>query len=330
MSDVTNTVSTARKSPIHLLLAWLGEYPIIYAVVGLCAILTIMSDSFLSFSNIMNVLRQTSMIAILSAGIFLIIIAGGIDISIGAIVGLTGIIFSMGIVNWHIHPIIAAFLAALIGLTCGFLNGVQDAILGIPPMIATLGMQSLARGFTYVTTNAYPISGLPESIGFIGRGYLLGIPWPVIIMAVVFLVVGFTSQKTKFGRFVYASGGNPEAAYLSGIKVKRVKIATYMIGGFLAALSSIILVSRLASGQPNAGLGWEFEAIIAAVIGGVSVSGGKGKILGVLMGAILVGLLTNGMTLLDVSSYYQQIIKGFVLVTAIGLDVYKTRKRNKV
>jgi len=148
-------------------------------------------------------------------------------------------------------------------------------------------------------------------------------------MLIVFLIIGFISQKTKFGRFVYASGGNPEAAYLSGIKVKKVKITTYVIAGCLASLSGIILVSRLASGQPNAGIGWEFEAIIAVIIGGVSLAGGKGKIFGVLLGAILVGLLTNGMTLLNVSSYYQQIVKGLVLVFAVGLDVYQTRKQNK-
>ncbi|MCE5255715.1 MAG: ABC transporter permease [Spirochaetaceae bacterium] len=309
--------------------AWFGNYPIALAVIGLSIIMSIMSSSFLSFNNIMNVLRQISMIAILAAGQFLVMVAGGIDISLGAVVGITGIVFSMGMVNLGMPPIVAGILAILVGAICGLFNGVQDAFLGIPPMIATLGTQSVARGLTYVLTNAYPISGLPESISFLGRGYLFSIPWPVLIMVVIFLIVGFVSQKTKFGRFVYASGGNSEAAYLSGIKVKKIKVLTYVIAGLLASLSSIILVSRLASGQPNAGLGWEFEAVTAVVIGGVSLAGGKGKIFGVLMGAILVGLLTNGMTLLNVNSYYQQMVKGLVLVFAVGLDVYQTRKRNK-
>ena len=311
------------------ILRWFDDYPIALAVIGLCVIMSLISSSFLSFNNIMNVLRQISMIAILAAGQFLVLVAGGIDISLGSIVGLAGIIFSMGMVKWGMAPIVAALLAVFIGGISGFFNGFQDAIVGIPAMIATLGTQGVARGLTYVLTNAYPISDLPESISFLGRGYLLSIPWPVIIMLIVFLIIGFISQKTKFGRFVYASGGNPEAAYLSGIKVKKVKITTYVIAGCLASLSGIILVSRLASGQPNAGIGWEFEAIIAVIIGGVSLAGGKGKIFGVLLGAILVGLLTNGMTLLNVSSYYQQIVKGLVLVFAVGLDVYQTRKQNK-
>lgn len=307
-----------------------SEYIIIYAVIILSIILSFSSDVFLTTGNIMNVLRQTSMIAILAAGAFFVMVGGGIDISIGSTVGLAGIAFAGGIVNWGMHPIIAFIFALIVGGLAGSVNGLMVSRAGIPPFIATLGMMSVARGVVYVVTNAYPISGLPKSIAFLGRGYVFGIPFPVIVMAIVFLIAHFVSQKTKFGRFVYASGGNPEAAHLSGIKVKNIVATTYIIGGVLAAISGVILVSRLDSGQPNAGLTWEFEAVTAAVIGGVSITGGKGKVLGVFFGAILIGLLTNGMTLLDVSSYYQQIIKGVVLAGAIGLDVYKTKKANKV
>jgi ribose transport system permease protein len=315
----------------------MSEYVIIYAVVILVVVLSVSTPAFLSMNNLMNVLRQTSMIAIIAVGMFFIMVGGGIDISMGAIVGLTGIVFSAGIVKLGWNPLLAGIIALAAGAAAGSVTGVTVSYLGIPPFIATLGMMSVARGFTYVLTNAYPISGLPNSIAFIGRGYLgywesiqAGIPWPVVLMILVFIIAHFISQKTKFGRFVYAAGGNPEAAYLSGIKVKRVLTITYIVGGFLSALSGIILVSRLASGQPNAGIGWEFEAVISAVIGGVSITGGKGKVVGVFFGAILIGLLTNGMTLLNVSSYYQQIIKGLVLVFAIGLDVYKTKKQNRV
>ncbi len=315
----------------------LGEYMIIYAVIILIAVLSITSRSFLSIANLMNVMRQTSLIAIIAVGIFFIMVGGGIDISVGSLVGLTGIVFSAGIVKLGVDPFLAALLALAIGGAAGAINGFATAYIGIPPFIATLGMMSVARGVTYVITNAYPISGLPESIAFIGRGYLAyskslhaGVPWPVVIMLVVYIVCHFISQRTRFGRFVYAAGGNLEAAYLSGIKVKRVILATYVIGGALSALSGIILVSRLASGQPNAGIGWEFEAITAAVIGGVSITGGQGKLVGVFFGAILMGLLTNGMTLLNVNSYYQQIIKGLVLVLAIGLDVYKVKRQSRV
>ena len=315
----------------------LSEYMIIYAVIILLAVLSITSPSFLSINNLMNVMRQTSMIAIIAVGIFFIMVGGGIDISVGSLVGLTGIAFSAGIVSLGWDPLFAALVALAVGAAAGAISGFSTAYIGIPPFIATLGMMSVARGVTYVATNAYPVSGLPPSIAFVGRGYVVysdalnaGIPWPVVIMIVVYIACSFVSQKTRFGRFVYAAGGNPEAAYLSGIKVKRILLATYVIGGALSALSGIILVSRLASGQPNAGIGWEFEAITAAVIGGVSITGGQGKLVGVFFGAILMGLLTNGMTLLNVNSYYQQIIKGLVLVLAIALDVYKTKRQNRV
>lgn len=307
-----------------------SEYVIVYAVIGLCVVLALSTNVFLTTGNIMNVLRQISMIAILAAGIFFVMVGGGSDISVGSLVGLTGIAFAGSMVNWGLNPIIAFVFALIIGGIAGSVNGFMATKLGIPPFIATLGMMSVARGVVYVVTNAYPISGLPKSIAFIGRGYFLKVPFPVIIMIIVYLIAHFVSQRTKFGRFVYAAGGNPEAAHLSGIKVKKVLTTTYIICGMLAAISGIILVSRLDSGQPNAGLTWEFEAITAAVIGGVSITGGKGKVIGVFFGAILIGLLTNGMTLLNVSSYYQQIIKGTVLVAAIGLDVYKTKKANKV
>jgi len=320
----------AQVSFIRGIRNFLSEYVIIYAVVALFIILAITSKAFLSLDNIMNVLRQSSMIAIMAAGAFFIMVGDGIDISVGSIVGLSGIVFSIAMVNWHISPIIAFIMCILTGALAGAVNGWMVTKMGLPPFIATLGMMSVARGLTYVVTNAYPIAVTIKDIEWLGRGYLWIIPWPVVIMIVVFVIAHFVSQKTRFGRFVYAAGGNAEAAYLSGIKVSKVKAANYVIAGSLAALSGSILVSRLASGQPNGGLNWEFEAITATVIGGVSITGGKGKVFGVLMGAILIGLLTNGMTLLNVSSYYQQMIKGVVLVFAIGLDVYKTKRQNKV
>lgn len=324
------TASSVKTNRVLELIKYISsEYVIIYAVIGLGVVLSFASSAFLSTGNLMNVLRQTSMIAILAAGCFLVMVGAQIDISTGSLVGLTGIAFAAAMVNWGWDPIIAFIFAVIIGAVSGIINGWMVTIVGIPALIATLSMMQAARGVTYVVTNAYPISNLPKSIDFIGRGYLLGIPVPVIIMVIIYLVIGFVSQRTKFGRYVYAVGGNKEAARLSGIKVNKIMIITYIICGIFAALSGVILVSRLDSGQPNAGIGWEFQAIIAAVVGGVSVVGGKGKILGVFFGAVLMGLLTNGMTLLDVSSYYQQIIQGAVLVFAIGLDVYKNRKASE-
>lgn len=198
----------------------------------------------------------------------------------------------------------------------------------MPAFVATLGMQYIARGLCYVITNSYPVSKLPNSIAWIGRGYLADvIPWPVVIMAIVYIVVSFVSKKTKFGRFVYATGGNREAAHLSGINVDLITICAFLVGGFFAVLTAIILVSRLNSGQPSAGTGYEFQAVIACVMGGVSLSGGKGNALGVLLGAIFVGLLTNGMTLINIDSNWQQIVQGVVLILAITFDVYKQRRQ---
>lgn len=306
------------------------DYGIIFVVIALFIILTILTDKFLSFGNIMNVLRQVSMIAIIAIGAFYTMVGGGIDISLGTMVGFTGIMFAIAVTNWGLPIGVAILFILILGGMCGLLNGVIVTRVGVPPFIATLGMMEIARGVTYVITNAYPVPLTHEGVKFIGRGYLLNvIPIPVIIMLVVFVIAHFVAQKTKFGRFVYAVGGNGEAAYLSGIKVKRINTITYIISGSLAALSGIIIASRLASGQPNAGIGWEFEAITGAVIGGVSINGGKGKVFGVLFGAIVIGLLTNGMTLMDVSSFWQKIIKGVVLVAAVSFDVIKTRRASR-
>ena len=306
---------------------FLSEYVIIYAIVTLFVFLTFASDVFFAKTNLLNILRQVSMIGIIAVGMFFVLVGGNIDISVGANVAVSGIIFSGGMYFFKMSPVLAGILAIISGVMIGAINGVLVAYLRIPALIATLGMSEVARGLVYVLTGAYPINKLPTSIGFIGRGYVFGIPWPVVFMVIVYAIAFFVSQKTKFGRFVFASGGNEEAAHLSGINVKHMRLYTFMICGFLASISSIILVSRLNSGQPTAGIGWDFEAIIATIIGGVSITGGRGKVLGVLLGTILIGILTNGMTLLSISSYYQSMIKGLVLIFAIGLDVYKNRKR---
>lgn len=308
------------------------DYAIIYAVLLLVVILSFASDKFLSMDNIMNVLRQMSMIAILTVGVFFVMVGGGIDISIGAVVGLTGVLFAMFMVNFGMNPILAFFLTIIVGCVIGMVNGMLATKIGIPAMIATLATQSICRGLTYVLTGAYPISGLPDSISFLGRGYVFDLkwlPWPVLIVFILFIVAHIIAQKTKFGRSVYAVGGNPEAAYLSGIKHTRIQNATYIIGCALAALAGMVLSSRMMSGQPNGGLTWEFEAITAAIIGGVSLTGGRGKVFGAFLGVVLIGLLTNGMTLLDVNSYYQQMIKGTVLVLAISFDIYNVNRKMK-
>ena len=330
--QATDALNQPSQGILKKVKRFLDDYSIIYAVVILIAILSLSSPDFLSLKNFTNVFRQISMIAILTVGMFFVMVGGGIDISCGATVGITGVLFAMFMVNFAINPLIAFFLTILVGAFIGTINGTLVTKFGIPAMIATLGTQSIARGLTYVITGAYPISGLPESIAFLGRGYVFGLswmPWPVAILVVLAIIAHFVAQRTKFGRSVYAVGGNPEAAYLSGIKDKKIQIITYISLGILSAVAGMILTSRLASGQPNGGLTWEFEAITAAVIGGVSITGGRGKIFGALLGAVLIGLLTNGMTLLDMNSYLQQMVKGIVLVLAIGFDIYSVKKKSK-
>ena len=309
---------------------WMNEHTIIYAVIILALIMLCITNKFFTVTNIMNILRQTSMVAIMSIGLFYIIVGGGIDLSAGAVVGLCGIMFAKMVAEWGINPIIAILLTFIFGAICGAVNAATISYGGIPPFIATLGMQIACRGLCYVITDAYPVIGLPESIDFIGTGYLWIIPVPVIIVVIMFLIMSFIAQKTKYGRSVYAVGSNADAAHFSGINTKRVSAITFLIGGLMYAISAIILTSRVASGQPNGGLGWETKAITAAAIGGVSIAGGKGNLLGVFLGALFVGMLTNGMTLMDLNSYYQQIVEGVVLILAIGIDVFRTRRAERV
>lgn len=308
---------------------WFSEHNIIYALIVLIVIASISSDKFLTVTNILNVLRQTSMVAIVAVGAFFILLGGGLDLSAGSMVALSGILFAKMMAEAGMDAVLAIILTLAFSAVVGAFTGTFVAYLKIPAFIVTLGIMETARGLCYIITNAYPVIGLPSSISWIGRGYFLSIPVPVIIMLAMYLIASFISQKTKFGRYVYAVGSNPDASRLSGINTRQVIFTTYVIGGIMAGIASIILVSRIESGQPNAGQGWEFNAITATVIGGTSISGGVGNAMGVLLGALVVAVLTNMMTLLDVGSYYQQVVRGAVLVLAIGIDVFKTARENK-
>ena len=304
------------------------DYAIIYILLGLLIILSFTAKYFLSSENMINVLRQATVFGILAAGEFFVIISAGIDLSIGSTAALSGILFTMVIKSGGIAALPQAILVGLLaGLVVGFINGFLVSKLGIPPFIATLGTYLAVRGVVYMSTNAYPIVDLAPGYSFIGRGFLLGIPFSVVIMLIVYLISIYFSEKTKYGRFLYSVGGNEEAAYLSGIRVGRMKTLAYMACGLMAAIAGIILTSRLNSGQPNMAIGYEFEAIIAVVLGGVSFSGGKGKALNVLFGTLFVAMLVNGMTLMNVNPFAQQIIKGVVFIVAIWNDVLRNKSK---
>jgi ribose transport system permease protein len=284
-------------------------------------ILGIFSDSFFTFDNLLNLLRQISVNALIAFGMTFVILTAGIDLSVGSILAL-GSALTAGLLTSGMDPILAIFIGLLIGLVLGAINGLVITKGKVAPFIATLATMTIYRGATLVYTDGRPITGLSDSFSFkmIGKGYVFGIPFPVILMLIAFAILYFVLKKTVFGRQVYAIGGNEEAAILSGIKADRVKIWVYSITGMLAVLAGIILTSRLNSAQPTAGASFELDAIAAVVIGGTSLMGGKGKIVGTLIGALIIGVIDNGLNLLNVSSFYQQIVKGGIILLAVLLD----------
>ncbi|WP_430312637.1 ribose ABC transporter permease [Rummeliibacillus pycnus] len=288
-------------------------------------IISIMSPSFLTATNIFNVLRQVSISALIAFGMTFVILTGGIDLSVGSTLALTGAI-SAGMLASGMDPILAMLIGLALGAVLGAVNGVIIAKGKVAPFIATLATMTIYRGITLVYTDGKPVSGLGDSMVFqmFGKGYFLGIPVPVITMIVAFFVLYFILRKTTFGRRVYAIGGNEEASRLSGINVDRITIAVYSLTGMLAALSALILTSRLNSAQPTAGESYELDAIAAVVLGGTSLTGGRGWIFGTLVGALIIGVLNNGLNLIGVSSFFQQVVKGVVILIAVLLDRKKT------
>lgn len=288
----------------------------------LCIVLSILSDSFLTVNNWMNVLRQVSINALIAFGMTFVILTGGIDLSVGSVLALSSAI-TAGIMASGTN----GFTAIIIGLFAGFLMGALNGVVitkgRVAPFIATLATMTMFRGLTLVYTDGRPITGFASDdilFQMMGRGYFLGIPVPVVFMIVVYVALYFVLKKTTFGRHTYAIGGNEEASRLSGIRVDRLKIWIYSLTGGLSALAGIILTSRLNSAQPTAGTAYELDAIAAVVLGGTSLSGGRGWIFGTLVGALIIGVLNNGLNLLNVSSFYQQVIKGLVILLAVLLD----------
>ena len=286
----------------------------------------VLTPHFLTVSNLLNVAQQTSINAIIAVGLTFVIISAGIDLSVGSILAFSGVVIA-SILNAG-YPIPLAITAGLlVGLTCGSINGALIAIGKLPPFIATLGMMSVARGAALMYTNGRPISGFSSEFRFLANGEILSIPTSIIIMVFVYIVAHFVLTKTKLGRYTYAIGGNEEATRLSGVSVTFHKIMIYGICGLLSGLAAVILTARLNSAQPIAGIMYELDAIAAAVIGGTSLVGGEGRVFGTLIGALIMGVLRNGLNLLGVSSFLQQTIIGSVIIIAVLIDM--TLKRRK-
>ncbi|UBH09042.1 ABC transporter permease [Macrococcus armenti] len=287
----------------------------------LVIIITVLNNSFIAPSNIFNLLRQVSINALIAFGMTFVILTGGIDLSVGSILALSSALTAI-LITSGVDPVLALCIGALIGTVLGAINGVLITLGKIAPFIATLATMTIFRGLTLVVTNGNPITNLGDSIPFqmFGKGYFFGIPVPAVTMIIAFAGLYFILHKTIFGKHTYAIGGNEKAAFISGIKVNKVKVMIYSISGLMAAIAGGILTSRLNSAQPTAGASYELDAIAAVVLGGTSLSGGKGRIFGTLIGVLIIGVLNNGLNLLGVSSFYQQVIKGIVILIAVLID----------
>ncbi|MBO9361642.1 MAG: ABC transporter permease [Thermoflexus hugenholtzii] len=299
---------------------FLGRWSGALVLAMLWLALAALTPQFLTPSNLLNVALQSSILAVVAMGMTMTIISGGIDLSVGSVVALTGALAAGWMVRdgWPVGIAIAAALG--VGLILGALNGALVVYGRLAPFIATLSTMAIARGLTLVYTRGYPISGLPDSFTFLGTGDLAGIPMPVLVMLFVALVVRLLLHRTAWGLHLYAIGGGEELAWLSGVRVRRVKGMVYALSGLLAALGGILLTARLWSAQPNVGVGLELEAIAASVLGGARLSGGYGRVEGTLIGALVMATVGNGLNLLEVPSYHQQVIKGLVFILAVGLD----------
>lgn len=279
----------------------------------------VFESTFLNWSNLSQVVRALSFIAIMAVGQALVIIAGGIDLSVGSLLGMCGVVSAV-LLNEGVGIPGATALGLLAGLASGLVNGLLVTKAKLPPFIATLGMMSIARGLAFGLTGGETIRDLPAQFLVMGQNEILSVPIPIVIMAVFAILTGYFLKVTRWGRYVYAIGGNEEAAVYSGVNVGRMKIVVYSLSGLSAGIAGVLFTSRFGVGQSTAGLGYELDVIAAAVIGGISLSGGRGTVLGAIVGSLLMGILRNGLVLLNVSAYWQQVAIGLVIILAVILD----------
>jgi ribose transport system permease protein len=304
------------------------RYGIYVVLLALIIFFSVASEHFLVSSNLLNVARQVSMLGIAAVGFAFVLLLGGIDLSVGSNITLVNIVGAWMMVNAGLHPVLAILIALIMATAIGFVNGWIISNIQMPPLIVTLAMMIIVEGLAYLICKGLPIYGFPASFAVIGQGYVGPIPIPVIIMIIVLVIGSFILNKTYFGRYFYAVGGNEEAAELSGIKVKNVKYLVYSLSGFFAGVAGVVILSRTNSGQVLSGKGLEFDVLTACVLGGVSVTGGFGKISNVVAGVLILGLLSNGLVLLNVSQFTQMVIKGSVLMLAVAFDCLQHRKKH--
>lgn len=316
----------------------LARFQSLIALAVMVVALSLLSDKFLTTDNGLNILRQISVNLCLSIGMTLVIVSGGIDLSIGAVLALAGavaagllrdglVLAPLG-VKLQFTATGAVVAGVVVGAVLGWGNGLAVTRLRLPSFVATLGMLSIARGLTMLWTGGFPVTGLGDAFGFIGTGTVLGLPMPVWISGGLVAAFTIVMRDSILGRQIYAVGGNEFAARFSGLRIERIRLAVYTLAGALAGVAGLIVTARLDSAQPNAGLGYELDSIAAVVIGGASLSGGRGTILGTVLGCLIIGVLNNGLFLLNVSPFWQQVIKGVVILLAVALDRLNNRTRD--
>jgi ribose transport system permease protein len=289
-------------------------------------ILSVVSPQFMTFGNLRNVALQTSVNMLLAVGMTFVILTSGIDLSVGSTLAMTSSV-AAGLMVTHVPIWIAVVVALAIGLLAGLFNGIFVAYAGLAPFIVTLGTMTLFRGITEIYTHGTPIFNLPDSFAWLGTAQLAGIPVPVILTVIVLIVAWVILAKSVPGRRIYAVGGNEQVAYLAGVRVKKYLLLVYMISGFLAAVAGLVLTSRLGSAEPTAGTGYELDAITAVVLGGTSLFGGEGTLVGTIIGAAILGVIDNGLNILNVNSFWQDAVRGAIILVAILLDRKKTTTR---
>lgn len=294
-------------------------YGILIFLIVLFILLSFSSPYFLTVTNLTTVLRQVAVVGIITVSMTMIILTGGIDLSVGAMLGLCAVVLAQLMV-WGVPMVLAIILTLVVGMILGLFNGFLVNEIKISPLISTLGTMTIFSGLTYIITGGKGIFGFPDSFSFIGQGYVLNIPVPIIILVAVYAFGFFVLNNTRYGRYLYGIGANEKASVLSGVDVKKIKYIAYITSGLLSALAAVVTLSRVSSALPNLGVGLEFDVVTAVVLGGVSVNGGEGRLQGVVIGLLIIVILSNGMILLGIGNYFQAVIKGLVLLIAVGID----------
>ncbi|KPL78880.1 ribose ABC transporter permease [Ornatilinea apprima] len=305
----------------------LKSYSLYLAFLIIFIAFSLLNENFLSINNVLNIIVQSAIIAIIAVGQTMVILTSGIDLSVGSIVGAVGIGIGLLMVAGVSIPV-AVVLGVIMGIVFGLINGVIISYGRVPAFITTLGMMGIARGFGLALNEGKPVAGLPQSFEKIASTSVAGIPSFVFYTLIIYVIMFFILERTKFGRHIYAIGGNRDAARLSGVKVKVVEMIVYLFSGLFSGLGAVLLTARLNYATPVAGTGYELDTIAAVVIGGTALSGGQGKIIGTLVGALMLGILRNGLTILNVSSFFQQIIIGAVIIIAVFMDKINEKKNN--